>query len=147
MVILVIVAIAIPNVLQAKMRANEAAAVASMNTIHTAEILYSSTYPQTGFAGNLADLGRHGSNCQTPGKTNSCLIADDALTSGVKDGYMFELVGDGSTPVSNYTLTATPLSTGTTGRCTYSSGQSGQISVVNQPSGGRFSAGSSPCSL
>jgi type II secretory pathway pseudopilin PulG len=127
MVILVIAAIAIPNMLQARMQANEAAAVASMNVIHTSEAIYINTYPQVGFAGNLADLGRHGSNCETTGKTNSCIIMDEALSSGLKGGYTFEVLGDGKVPDANYTLTATPESPGTSGRCVYTTDESGQI--------------------
>lgn len=144
MVILVIAAIAIPSMLQARMRANEAAAVASMNVIYTAEAVYFDTYPQVGFAGNLADLGSHGSNCETPSKTNSCIIMDDALTSGLKSGYVFELVGDGNVPDGAYTVTATPESASTSGRCTYTSSQSGQIQVTPASSSkpGHFLIGS-----
>jgi type IV pilus assembly protein PilA len=140
MVIMVIAAIAIPNMLQARMRANEAAAVASMNVIHTAEVAYVGAYPEVGFAGNLADLGTHGSNCETTSKSNSCIIMDDALTSGLKDGYTFELVGDGNHPNANYTLTAAPESAGATGRCSYSANESGQIVPTPAiPHGRRFS--------
>jgi type IV pilus assembly protein PilA len=142
MVILVIAAIAIPNMLQARMRANEAAAVASMNVIRTAEVAYFNAYPEVGFAGNLADLGSHGSDCKTTSQTKSCLIMDDALTSGLKDGYTFELVGDGNHPNANYTLTAAPESAGATGRCSYTSRESGQIALTpaNSSHGRRLSA-------
>jgi type IV pilus assembly protein PilA len=145
MVILVIAAIAIPNMLQARMRANEAAAVASMNVIHTAEVAYVNAYPQVGFAGNLADLGTHGGNCENTGQSHSCRIMDDALTSGLKDGYTFELVGDGNRPNANYTLTAAPESAWTTGRCAYTSNESGQIvpTAANASRGRRFSIGQS----
>jgi type IV pilus assembly protein PilA len=143
MIILVIAAIAIPNMLQARMRANEAAAVASMNTIHTAEVVYANAYPEVGYSGNLADLGTHGSSCETTSKTNSCIIMDEALTSGLKGGYTFDLVGDGNHPDANYTLTATPASAGSTGRCSYTSNESGQIAAT--PTGAtratRFSIG------
>lgn len=143
MVILVIAAIAIPNMLQARMRANEAAAVASMNAIHTAEVVYADGYPQVGYAGNLADLGSHGSNCETTSKTNSCIIMDEALTSGLKDGYTFDLVGDGNHPDANYRLTATPASAGATGRCAYTADESGQISSTPATAShtGRFTIG------
>src|SRR5579864_2874776 len=63
MVILIIAAIAIPNLLHGKMRANEAAAVASMQTIHTAELLYFNTYPEVGYSSSLANLGTNGTDC------------------------------------------------------------------------------------
>ena len=48
-IILIIAAIAIPNLLRARMAANEASAVASIRTINTAEVTYNSTYPTVGF--------------------------------------------------------------------------------------------------
>jgi len=49
-IILIIAAIAIPNLLRARMAANESSAVASVRTINTAEVTYNSTYPTVGFA-------------------------------------------------------------------------------------------------
>lgn len=126
MVILIIAAIAIPNLVHGKMRANEAAAVASVKTIHEAETLYASTYPDVGYSGSLPNLGSHGSSCETPTRTSACIIMDDALTSGLKSGYMFELVNDGNKPALSYTVTASPESSGT-GRCSISSGESGEL--------------------
>jgi type IV pilus assembly protein PilA len=56
-IILIIAAIAIPNLLRARMAANESSAVSSIRTINTAEVTYNSTYPTTGFAANLVSLG------------------------------------------------------------------------------------------
>ena len=56
-IILIIAAIAIPNLLRARMAANESSAVPSIRTINTAMITYNSTYPTVGFATNLATLG------------------------------------------------------------------------------------------
>jgi len=56
-VVLVAAAIAIPNVLRARMAANEASAVASIRTVNTAQAIYSNSYPQRGFARDLASLG------------------------------------------------------------------------------------------
>ena len=126
MVILIIAAIAIPNLVHGKMRANEAAAVVSVKTIHEAEILYVNTYPDIGYSGTLANLGAHGSDCVMPTSTSSCIIMDDALTSGLKSGYMFELVNDGNKPSLSYTVTALPESTAT-GRCGVSTGVSGEL--------------------
>jgi prepilin-type N-terminal cleavage/methylation domain-containing protein len=140
MVLLVIAAISIPNLLRAHMRANEAAAVASVSIINTGETVYANAYPLVGFAGKLSDLGSQGSDCQSTSKASSCIIIDDALTSGVKSGYVFELAGDGSTPLAKYTLTAAPQSPGLSGRCTYTSDQSGQIQVAPAPAV-RFSTG------
>ncbi len=126
MVILIIAAIAIPNLVHGKMRANEAAAVASMQTIHTAEVMYFNTYPEIGYSSNLANLGPNGSDCEKPTSTNACLIMDDVLTSGVKSGYIFEVVGDGNKPTASYTASASPAS-GVSGRCTMAANQSGEL--------------------
>jgi type IV pilus assembly protein PilA len=129
MVILTIAAIAIPNLVHAKMRANEAAAVSSVKTINTAQLMYKDAFPEVGYAGSLADLGTRGTTCEKPTSTNACLIMDEALTSGLKTGYMFEIVGDGNTPTASYTLTAAPES-GLSGRCGISSNQSGDIHIT-----------------
>jgi type IV pilus assembly protein PilA len=127
MVILVIAAIAIPSFVQAKMKANEASAISSMRTIRTAQILYEQTYPEIGFASSLADLGTRGTNCESPGPKNACIIMDDALASGVKGGYVFDLVSDGLKPSYSYTLNGTPASDGVSGRCSFTSDQGGEI--------------------
>jgi type II secretory pathway pseudopilin PulG len=126
MVILVIAAIAIPNLVHGKMRANEAAAVASVQTIHTAEVLYNNTYPDVGYSASLANLGSNGSTCEKPTSTSACLIMDEALTSGLKNGYIFELIGDGNKPTTSYTVNASP-ETSVSGRCTVSSNESGEV--------------------
>src|ERR1700675_4471769 len=91
-IILIIAAIAIPNLLRAKMGANEASAVESIRAINTAEITYSSGYPTAGFAATLANLG--GATPCTPSSTAACLI-DSGLAGGNKSGYNFTAVGAG----------------------------------------------------
>ena len=127
MIVLAIAAIAIPRMLQARMKANEASAIASMRAVQDAEEMYRTSYPAVGYSGSLADLGSHGSNCESTSKTNACLIMDTGLAAGMKSGYTFELVADGNTPARAYTLTATPDSMGTTGRCTFVSDQTGSV--------------------
>src|SRR5512141_3207100 len=56
-IILVIAAIAIPNLLRAKIAANEASAVSSVRAINTAQVTYSAAYPEFGYADDLAKLG------------------------------------------------------------------------------------------
>jgi prepilin-type N-terminal cleavage/methylation domain-containing protein len=126
MVVLIIAAIAIPNLVHGKMRANEAAAVASMQTIHTAEVLYFNAYPDVGYSSSLANLGTNGSDCEKPTSRNACLIMDDALTSGLKSGYVFEIVGDGNKPSASYVASASPAS-GVSGRCAMAANQSGEM--------------------
>src|ERR1017187_10920460 len=83
-IILIIAAIAIPNLLRSRMAANEASAVGSIRTMNTAAITYNSTYGN-GFPPSLAQIG-------TTGTTVSCTnaeILDSVLTSGAKRGYNF----------------------------------------------------------
>ena len=129
MVLMVIAAIAIPNLVHGKMRANEAAAVASVKTINTAEYMYHDAYPEVGYSSSLANLGSHGSTCEQPSSTNACLIMDEALTSGIKSGYIFEVVGDGNKPAAAYTVTASPESS-VSGSCSISSSQSGEVRIA-----------------
>jgi len=81
MIVLAIAAIAVPRMLQARMRANEASAIASMIVVRQAEEMYRTSYPAVGYSGSLADLGGHGSNCESTSKTNACLIMDTALAA------------------------------------------------------------------
>ena len=93
-IILIIAAIAIPNLLRARMAANESSAVSSVRTINTAEITYQSTYPGTGYAPTLGALGpASAGSCSAPTAANSCLI-DYSLSSATasttpKTGYYF----------------------------------------------------------
>ena len=142
MVILIIAAIAIPSLVHAKMKANEASAVASVKQIQVAETLYFNTYPDTGYAGSLPVLGRNGSDCENPTRTNSCIITDDLLTSGMKSGYVFELLNDGKTPSLSYTVDASPESNAT-GRCSVGSDQTGQVHFTTVAASGGGGGGRS----
>jgi type II secretory pathway pseudopilin PulG len=64
-IILIISAIAIPNLLRSRMAANEASAVSSLRTINTAEVTYTTTYPSVGFAA-LASPRRFSGNLLEP---------------------------------------------------------------------------------
>jgi len=55
--VLVVAAVAIPNLLRSKIAANEASAVGSVRTVNTAQVTYAATYPNKGYAPNLATLG------------------------------------------------------------------------------------------
>lgn len=145
MVLMIIAAIAIPNLVHGKMRANEAAAVASVKTINTAEFMYHDAYPSVGYSSSLANLGSNGSSCETPTSANACLIMDEALTSGIKSGYVFEILGDGNKPTAAYTVNASPESV-VSGRCSISSNQDGDVRLSGSgesTNGGNFSVDSS----
>jgi len=128
-IILIIAAIAIPNLLRSRMAANEASAVGSLRTINTAEVTYSTTYPSIGFAG-LGALGGAASTCATAtGATSAaaCLIDDVLATTAVKSGYNFAAAAAGGTPATTYASTATPSAVGQSGQRSFCSDQSGVI--------------------
>ena len=136
-IILIIAAIAIPNLLRAKMAANEASAVGSVRTINTAAITYASTY-SNGFPSTLAEIGTTGA---APVSCDNAELLDSVLTLGQKSGYNFAVVAGavaipaGSQPVGcttagfsdGYVVTATPVTLGTTGQRAFCSDASGVI--------------------
>src|ERR1700676_3497837 len=88
-IILIIAAIAIPNLLRARIAANESSAAGSVRTIITGQIQYQSSLPNKGYAANLTALGPSGATPCVPdplGVAGACLI-DSQLASGVKTGY------------------------------------------------------------
>jgi type IV pilus assembly protein PilA len=111
-IILIIAAIAIPNLLRARIAANESSAVAALRTLNTAQISYNSTYPTAGYATTLAVMS--GTVCAPPDSTAACLI-DTALAGGVKSGYSFNLTATAGTPTSAYEVAADPLTANQTG--------------------------------
>jgi type IV pilus assembly protein PilA len=121
-IILIIAAIAIPNLLQARVAANEASAVASLRTINTAEISYNSSYPTVGFAPTLAAMG--GTNCDAPDQNGACLV-DSMLAGGTKNGYTFTAAGIGTDPTGGYLAVASPISG--SGNRSFCSTESGTI--------------------
>jgi prepilin-type N-terminal cleavage/methylation domain-containing protein len=130
-IILIIAAIAIPNLLRSRMAANEASAVGSIRSINTAEVTYSSTFPDSGYAAALANLGGTVAACTPPALAsiaNACLI-DPVLTVGVKSGYLFTAVG--ANPINNinttFASTGLPSTPGQTGNRGFGSDQSGVI--------------------
>jgi type IV pilus assembly protein PilA len=123
-IILIIAAIAIPNLLRSRMAANEASAVGSLRTINTAEVTYSTTYPATGFAA-LTSLGG-AAPCTAATSTAACLI-DDVLTAGTKSGYNFAAGAGTGTPAVTYSSNASPSVAGQSGQRYFCSDQSGVI--------------------
>ncbi len=111
-IILIIASIAIPNLLRARISANEASAVGSIKTINTAMISYMSAYPTVGYAATLSALG--GTSCAPPNPGSACLI-DTQLASGSKSGYNFTLSGVTGTPASTYEIVGAPAVANQTG--------------------------------
>ncbi len=117
-IILIIAAIAIPNLLRSKMAANEASAVGSLRTINTSSVAFSTTYGN--YPTKLSDLGPSTS----PSSTAADLI-DSALVTGTKSGYSFTFTA--ASPYQKYSLTASPVTAGVTGQRYFFTDQSGVI--------------------
>lgn len=86
-IILIIAAIAIPNLLRSRIAANEASAVGSLRTLVTAQVTFAVTYPTVGFAASFANLAPPGTGV-SPSSSAADLI-DTNLASGSKSGYTY----------------------------------------------------------
>jgi type IV pilus assembly protein PilA len=144
-IILIIAAIAIPNLLRSRIAANQASAVGSLRTINTAEITYASTY-NSGYAAALSYLGPPATAGTNPtfdaaGMLDS-VLAGTANTS-VKSGYSFNKIPSAVVQgrIDTYTVTASPSTPGTTGSNFYFTDMSG---VIRQNTTGTASAADSP---
>jgi prepilin-type N-terminal cleavage/methylation domain-containing protein len=128
-IILIIAAIAIPNLLRSRIAANEASAVGSLRTLNTAEITYNTTYPNVGFACSLASLGPPASGNSATSSTAGLIDAN--LSAGVKSGYDFTLLsstcGLAAGIKTTYNYGAHPISPGVTGQRYFCTDVSGVI--------------------
>lgn len=139
-IILIVAAIAIPNLLRARMAANQATGVSNIRTITSAAIVYSSTY-NNGLPPSLTALGG-----VAPANCNGAILLDDTLTTPPyhKSGYVYDYQPQGA-PITNpppscgtagfneFLTTAVPVVVGTTGQSSYCSDEPGVIRI--DPSG------------
>jgi type IV pilus assembly protein PilA len=125
-IILIIAAIAIPNLLRSRMAANEASAVSSVRTYTTGNITYNSLCPGIGYPATLADLGPGAGQC-----TGGANIVDQVLgvANPQKSGYVFTYVpiNGGTTINIQYTMNADPAALGVSGNRGFFSDESGTI--------------------
>jgi len=143
--IMIVAAIAIPNLLRARMAANEASAVGSLRTINTAAMVYATTF-ENGFPSSLQAFGRATTGDAT---CNQAGLLGAPLTYGRKTGYIFtyspQYPAGATAPVispkaaakgctaggaSGYTVTAEPLQRNTTGKRSFFTDQTGVIRVA-----------------
>jgi len=126
--VLIIAAIAIPNLLRARNAANEASAAASLRTINTAQVTYQSQFPTIGYAPDLRSLG--GSAPCTSSPATACLI-DERLAVATeppgRNGYIFAM--SRSADGSQYLVTAVPVTPRQTGVRTFCSTEDGEVRV------------------
>ena len=130
-IILIIAAIAIPNLLRSRIAANEASAVGSLRTLNTSEVTFNTTYPSVGFACTLATLGPPASGQSA--SSNAAGLIDSNLASGVKSGFSFLLPASGACTqtatgiYTTYDIDASPVSPGVTGQRYFCTDPSGVI--------------------
>ena len=132
-IILIIAAIAIPNLLRARISANEASAARSIRTIATGQVSYISAYPTTGYSATVAALGppaQTGCPATGPVVANACLIdwtlSQATVVAAAKSGYYFGMgVPAGGPPNTGYTVGGAPAGfnqSGVRGFCANSDG-------------------------
>ena len=140
-IILIIAAIAIPNLLRAKISANESSAVGSVRNIVTGEVSYQASFPQYGFAVSLVNLGPNGgAGCPAgPSPTIGACLLDANLAGAAisnKSGYRFVATGDNPVPNPNappantltgFTITAYPANYNQTGVRAFCAGDDGVL--------------------
>ena len=138
-IILIIAAIAIPNLLRSKMQANEAAAVETLHTLNSSAVMYSTTY--SGFPRAISNLGP--STGAPNASSGSADLIDSVLATGIKAGYRFTYTVGVTDPAGNvlsYTITS-PEVPGNTGQRYFFTDQSG---VIRASASGSADSSSTP---
>ena len=127
-IIIIVAAVAIPNLLRARVAANEASAVGSLRAINSAQIGYLQVYPDIGtYACQLSYLGPPLGS--TPVNSTAADLIDIQLSSGIKSGYSFYMncTPPGSDGTTGYEVKSAPTGASVTdatcgtdsGRCFY----------------------------
>ncbi|HEY1936576.1 MAG TPA: prepilin-type N-terminal cleavage/methylation domain-containing protein [Candidatus Angelobacter sp.] len=121
-IILIIAAIAIPNLLRSRMQASQAAAVSTLRNINNSQAAYLAQFGGTvGYANSMAKLGQSAACDQ-----NAACLVDEVLGCAaapcVKGGYEYFLSSSvAAPPFTDYTSTATPIALGRSGQINYCS--------------------------
>jgi type IV pilus assembly protein PilA len=137
-VILILMAIAIPNYMNMRSQANETSALQSLRAISSAEIQYETDYPANGFSCNLSQLG--GDPKTGPPSPQTAQLLPNDLAGGFKSGYTFAIGNCTKVSVNNqdvftaFEATAVPQSIGKTGHRGFCMDQTGTI--TSDPAGG-----------
>ena len=124
--ILILAAIAIPNLLRARMAANESSAAGGVRILNAAEVNYRTAHPEAGFTCSLADLNGRGSSAPS----DHAQFIDDNLASGLETGYRFELRNCvNSETEGKYQVVAYPVKLNNTGTRAFCSDETEIIRV------------------
>ena len=138
-IMLILMALAVPQMLKLKKRANETSAAQTMRTIGQAEISYNSAYPTAGYACSLAALGGD-PKAGAPSAQAAQLIDPALAASGQKSGYTFSITNCTKVTVANqdtftsYEVTGVPQAVGKTGDNGYCSDANNIVTF--DPAGG-----------
>jgi prepilin-type N-terminal cleavage/methylation domain-containing protein len=142
-IILIIAAIAIPNLLRARISANDAAAASTIRILNNSQATYLIQYGSIGYASTLARLGP-GNPCSPAGACLLDQVLGCAGASCSKSGYQYFLTVAPAVPVTSYTITATPIAWATTGQRNLCSVEDGiirqQIAPIDKLPGALTSA-------
>jgi type IV pilus assembly protein PilA len=127
-IVLIIAAIAIPNLLRAKIAANEASSIGVLRTYNSAIISYAATCPNQGYPVSTVNLGPGAGNC------DGANLVDRVLAGPMpkKNGYIFHYepgVPDASGRVMTFSITADPMRENTTGMRHFFVDESGVIRI------------------
>jgi type IV pilus assembly protein PilA len=158
-IILIIAAIAIPNLLRARIAANESSAVSAVRTINTAEVTYLTAYPTVGYSADLVSLGPGAAALACvaagPKSTAACLL-DSALANNIanggKSGYTVDALGAVVAPATTnvtYGIGAAPLVFNQTGVRRFCSEEDGVLHFDPNTAGitGRTVTGTVGCTI
>jgi len=146
-IILIIAAIAIPNLLKSRIAANDSAAAATVRTLNTTETTYVTTYPTQGFV-DLKTLGPGAASCPAGGgsSTAACLIdstlgctAGSGTTFCNKDAFYYSI----ALTTGDYTVTAIPI----TGQGDKDYCSNGDASIHFNPDNAGVAAGGTPSQI
>ena len=138
-IILIIAAIAIPNLLRARIAANESSAASGIRTINTAEVAFSGNFPSVGYAGLLPSLGDVANACPAtpPTPTNACLIDNVLAQNGNPAGsgksgysYLYTATPGAAANFIGYQASADPLNPGQTGVRSFCDDQIGIVKFL-----------------
>lgn len=114
-IILIIAAIAIPNLIRSRLSANEASAVASIRQINNAQETYRMTYPNLGYSSDLAFLGGPGGPVTPVNSQILDWVLGCSTQPCTKTGYIFMITNAVGAPVATYNSNGTPQTRGQTG--------------------------------
>jgi type IV pilus assembly protein PilA len=139
-IILIIAAIAIPNLIRSRIAANQVSAVESLRMINTSEASYAATYG-VGYSSDLLQLGPP--TAGAPVTASAAGLLDSVVASGLKSGYTFvysPIFQDQNGHYNGYTVTGNPTQPGSTGTAYYFTDQT---AVIRSNSAGTASASDS----